>query len=71
MAVERLQSCDNTVALSEELGVHRRLLYKWRGGKITYVHHLLRSTQCQASLHAARAGKGRRDRSVSDYWPVS
>ncbi len=30
MAVERLQSCDNIVALSEELGVHRRLLYQWR-----------------------------------------
>jgi transposase-like protein len=30
MAVERLKSCDNIVALSEELGVHRRLLYRWR-----------------------------------------
>jgi len=30
MAVERLKSCDNIVALSQELGVHRRLLYKWR-----------------------------------------
>ena len=30
MAVERLQSCDNIVALAEELGIHRRLLYKWR-----------------------------------------
>ena len=30
MAVERLKGCDNVVALSEELGVHRRLLYKWR-----------------------------------------
>jgi transposase-like protein len=30
MAVERLKGCDNIVALSEELGVHRRLLYKWR-----------------------------------------
>ena len=30
MAVESLKSCDNIVALSEELGVHRRLLYKWR-----------------------------------------
>ena len=30
MAVERLNSCENIVALSEELGVHRRLLYKWR-----------------------------------------
>jgi hypothetical protein len=30
MAVERLKSCDNIVALSEELGVHRRLLYPWR-----------------------------------------
>jgi len=26
MAVERLKSCENIVALSEELGVHRRLL---------------------------------------------
>jgi len=30
MAVERLKSCDSIVALSQELGVHRRLLYKWR-----------------------------------------
>jgi transposase len=30
MAVERLKSCDNILALSRELGVHRRLLYKWR-----------------------------------------
>ena len=30
MAVDRLSKCDNVVALSEELGVHRRLLYKWR-----------------------------------------
>ena len=30
MAVERLKGCGNIVALSEELGVHRRLLYKWR-----------------------------------------
>jgi hypothetical protein len=30
MAVERLKGCANIVALSEELGVHRRLLYKWR-----------------------------------------
>lgn len=29
MAVDRLRKCDNVVALSEELGVHRRLLYKW------------------------------------------
>jgi transposase-like protein len=29
MAVERLKRCENIVALSEELGVHR-LLYKWR-----------------------------------------
>ncbi len=28
--VERLKRCENIVALSEELGVHRRLLYKWR-----------------------------------------
>ena len=30
MAVERLKGCDNIVALARELGVHRRLLYKWR-----------------------------------------
>jgi transposase-like protein len=30
MAVERLKTCDTIVALSKELGVHRRLLYKWR-----------------------------------------
>ena len=30
MAVERLKSCDNIVALAQELGVHRRTLYKWR-----------------------------------------
>jgi len=30
MAVDRLRGSDNVVALSEELGVHRRLLYKWR-----------------------------------------
>jgi len=30
MAVERLKKCDNIVALSRELGVHRRLLYRWR-----------------------------------------
>ena len=30
MAVERLNKCDNIVALSRELGVHRCLLYKWR-----------------------------------------
>ena len=27
---ERLKRSDNIVALSQELGVHRRLLYKWR-----------------------------------------
>ncbi len=30
MAVERMKHCENIVALSEELGVHRRMLYKWR-----------------------------------------
>ncbi len=29
-AVMRLKQCDNIVALSKELGVHRRLLYTWR-----------------------------------------
>ncbi len=30
MAVERFNSCENIVALSKELGIERRLLYKWR-----------------------------------------
>jgi transposase len=30
MAVERMKHCENIVALSEELGVSRRLLYQWR-----------------------------------------
>jgi transposase-like protein len=30
MAVARLKSCDNIGALAQELGIHRRLLYKWR-----------------------------------------
>ena len=29
-AVARVKQCDNIVALSKELGVHRRLLYRWR-----------------------------------------
>jgi len=30
MAMERLKSCGSVTALSEELGIHRTLLYKWR-----------------------------------------
>jgi transposase-like protein len=29
-AVERLKYCENIVVVSKELGVHRRLLYRWR-----------------------------------------
>ena len=28
--VERMNSCENILRLSRELGIHRRLLYKWR-----------------------------------------
>lgn len=28
--VERMKQCENIQALSAEVGVHRRLLYKWR-----------------------------------------
>jgi transposase len=28
--MERLKTCDNIVALSQELGVRRQLLYEWR-----------------------------------------
>jgi hypothetical protein len=30
MALERMRRCGNISELSEELGVHRRLLYTWR-----------------------------------------
>ena len=30
MAVERLEQCDNIVALAKALGISRRLLYTWR-----------------------------------------
>jgi transposase-like protein len=30
MAVDRLTQCDNIVALAQELGLSRRLLYTWR-----------------------------------------
>ena len=30
MAVDRLNECENIVALAKELGVSRRLLYTWR-----------------------------------------
>jgi transposase len=30
MVVERMKECDNIQGLSEEVGVHRRLMYKWR-----------------------------------------
>ena len=30
LCVERLKQSDNIVALAKELGVHRRLLYRWR-----------------------------------------
>jgi transposase-like protein len=30
MAVDRLNQCENIVALAKELGISRRLLYTWR-----------------------------------------
>ena len=30
MCVERLKQSDNIVELAKELGIHRRLLYRWR-----------------------------------------
>jgi len=31
MALERMKSCENIMALAEELGINRGLLYHWRG----------------------------------------
>jgi transposase-like protein len=30
LAVERMNGCDNILALARELGVHRTVLYQWR-----------------------------------------
>ena len=30
MCVERMNHCDNIGALAKELGIHRRMLYRWR-----------------------------------------
>ena len=30
MCVERMKHCDNIGALAKELGIHRRMLYRWR-----------------------------------------
>jgi transposase-like protein len=30
MALDRMKSCESVTALSEELGIHRTQLYKWR-----------------------------------------
>ena len=30
MAIGRMRACENIGALAQELGVHRRMLYKWR-----------------------------------------
>ncbi len=30
MCVERLKQSDNIVGLAKELGIHRRMLYRWR-----------------------------------------
>ena len=65
MAVDRLRKCDNVVALSEELGVHRRLLYKWRkqmeptepGGKRLRIHGSLRLPRRSASSKRLLAEK--------------
>ena len=30
MAIQRMRDCENIGTLAKELGVHRRMLYKWR-----------------------------------------
>ena len=30
MCVERMKQCDHIGALAQELGIHRRMLYRWR-----------------------------------------
>ena len=30
MCVERMKQCDNIGVLAKELGIHRRMLYRWR-----------------------------------------
>jgi len=56
MAVERLKRCENIVALSEELGVHRRLLYKWRD-QLTQLTSAPNRRRRTARIHAPERGR--------------
>jgi transposase-like protein len=53
MAVEQLKSCDNIVALSKQLRVPRRSLYRWRDSLS------LRRSQFPASHIHAGSGQNR------------
>src|SRR3954471_24975579 len=63
MAVDRLRKSDNVVVLSEELGVHRRLLYKWRK-QLEPTEPDGLALRIRGSLHLRR-----KSASSSAYWP--
>src|SRR6266568_701339 len=73
MAVERLKKCDNIVALSRELGVHRRLLYKWREGiydEIQEVMPLQGSMSVERMCQLAQVSRAGLYRSLQERTPV-
>ena len=50
MAVDRLTQCDNIVALAQELGISRRLLYTWREKLEPQESHGLPANSREATL---------------------
>src|ERR1700730_7158683 len=64
MAVERFNNCQNIVALAKELGIQRRLLYKWRLGEREHLRVVLWTVVSQRSIAttAVRTNDG------IDYW---
>jgi transposase-like protein len=50
MAVERFNNCQSIVALAKELGIQRRLLYKWRLGEREHLRLVLWTVVSQRSI---------------------
>lgn len=55
--VERMNTCENILRLSRELGIHRRLLYEWRDQ--------LEPTEAEGELHAQNSRESTLRKEVS------
>ena len=61
--VERTNACENILRLSRELGIHRRLLYKWRDQ--------LEPTEAEGQLQAQNSRESTLRKEVSKLKPYS